>query len=93
MDNILFKSWAGLVRETAYRDIQREIYVSGNFPQAILAGGEYYQAFRYDHNEIQMTTDGGVMWRGIPLIRITGNRVMVAWVLEEMILPKPGEGV
>ena len=91
MDNILFKSWAGLVRASAYRDLQREMYVSGNFPQAILAGGECYQAFRYDDREIQLTTDGGVLWRGVPLIRITGNKAMVVWAMEEMTLPQPVE--
>ena len=92
MDDVLFKSWAGLVTATAYRDIQREIFVSGNFPQAVLAGGEYYQAFRYDYKEIQLTTDGDILWRGIPLIRITGNRAKVVWSMEDMTLPKIDQG-
>ena len=92
MNDIEFKCWAGLVRAKAYRDIQRSIFVTGQFPQAILAGGEYYQAFRYDIAEIQLTTDGGVLWRGVPLIRITGNKTMVVWAMEEMTLPQPVEG-
>ena len=89
----LRESWMEVVRAKVYRDIQRNIYVTGQFPLAIIAGGEYQYAFLCDTQDLQLTTDGGRLWRGVPIIACgRHNKVSVVWVMEDIDLPEPPEG-
>lgn len=93
MDKQLFSAWSELVKAKVYRDIQREMYISGSFPEAIIAGGEYQFAFIEDTREIQHTVDGGYLWRGVPLIMCGAvNGVKVIWHMEDIDLPEPPKG-
>lgn len=88
-----FSAWAGYIRAKTYRDIQRWMYVTGQVPQAIIVGGEYQYAFMDDAREIQRITDGGVLWRGVPLIRSGARaKVSVVWSMEDLELPQPPKG-
>ena len=89
----LIDAWEGFVREKVYRDIQRNIYVTGQFPLAIIVGGEYQYAFLCDAKDLQLTADGGSLWRGIPIIACgRHNKVSVVWAMDDIDLPKPPEG-
>jgi hypothetical protein len=86
-------AWEGFVREKVYRDIRRNMYVMGQFPLAIIVGGEYQYAFLCDTQDIQLTTDGEKLWRGVPIIACgRHNKVSVVWAMDDIDLPKPPEG-
>ena len=90
----LFRAWAGCVRSKTYRDVQERIYVTGQTPEAIIVGGEYRLAFMDDYREIQRTPDGGLLWRGVPLIRGGPvDKVLVVWNMEALELPVWKESV
>ena len=88
-----FSIWANYIKAIVYRKIQKCIFVTGQYPQAIIAGGEYQYAFVDVAREIQRTTDGGILWRGIPLIRSGPHaKVSVVWNMEDLNLPQPPKG-
>lgn len=92
MNREQFAVWATAVRMKVHNDIQREIYISGQFPQAIIVGGEYQYAFIADRQEFQLTAEGGYLWRGIPLIRSGAhNKVSVVYAMEDIVVPLPPE--
>lgn len=92
MNREQFAVWATAVRAKVHNDIQREIYISGQFPQAIIVGGEYRYVFFADDRELQCTVDGGHLWRGVPLIRSGAhNKVTVVWAMEDIAVPPPPE--
>lgn len=91
MSNELFHAWAGGVRAKTYRDIQEKMHVTGQTPEAIIAGGKYQYAFMDD---CRRTTDGGFLWRGVPLIRSGSiDKVLVVWSMEVLEMPHWKEGV
>ena len=90
MDNQQFHAWAKNIRDILYRDIKNLMYKNGEHPKAIIAGGEYQYALMDDYRDIQRTADGGILWRGIPLIRCGYvEKVVVVWSMEDIDLPKP----
>ena len=89
----LRESWMEVVQAKVYRDIQRSVFTMGLFPVAIIVGGEYQYAFLCDAQGLQLTTDGGRLWRGVPIIACgRHNKVSVVWAMEDIDLPKPPEG-
>lgn len=93
MNNYLWGGWAKNVREALYRNIQTRAYMTGEYPDAILSGGEYAYAIMDDYRDIQHTTDGGYLWRGIPLIRCGGlNCVKLVWKMDDVALPESPKG-
>lgn len=93
MDNQAFGAWANYIRAKVYRDIQRSMYVTGEFPLAIIAGGEYQYVFMCDGKETQRAVDGSILWRGVPIIRCGAyNKVSVVWSMEDISLPQPDGG-
>lgn len=90
MNRMLFSTWANLVKAKVDKDICEGIYVTGEAPAAIIAGGEYQYVFMTDHEEIQLTTDGNTLWRGVPLFRCGRvNGVKVVWAMEDVEVPEP----
>ena len=90
MTKEVFTDWADRVKDTVYSYIKRRMYMNGEFPAAIIAGGEYQYVFMDNPREIQLTTCGMMLWRGVPLIRCGGlSKVIVAWNMEEIKLPEP----
>ena len=85
--------WSKDIVETVYRNIRSDMYKSGKTPKAIIAGGEYQYAFMDNDMELQRTVDGGLLWRGIPLIRSGPvNGVKVVWDMDNIDLPEPPKG-
>ena len=94
MTKEVFLDWADRVKNTVYQNIKRRMYMTGEFPASIIAGGECQYVFMDNPMEIQYTSDGNMLWRGVPLIRCGGhNKVIVAWNMEEIELPQPPNGV
>ena len=92
MTNEEFIAWADRVKNTVYHDIQRRMYMNGEFPAAIIAFGECQYVFMDNPMEIQYTTSGMMLWRGVPVIRSGGHKkVIVVWNMEEIKLPESKE--
>ena len=90
MTNQQFTAWAKNIRDIVYRDIRTIMYETGKIPKAIIAGGEYQYAFMDEHMELQLTADGGMLWRGVPLIRSGAvNKVKVVFDMHDLDLPQP----
>lgn len=88
MDNYVFHGWAKNVRETLYHNIQMNIYRTGEYPEAIIAGGEYAYAIMDDYKDIQHTVNGGYLWRGISFFRCSGlNGVKLVYKMCDVDLP------
>lgn len=93
MNNRQFSAWSKNIVETVYRNIRSIMCQTGKEPEAIIAGGEYQYAFMDNYMEVQRTVDGGILWRGIPLIRSGPiNGVKVVWNMTDLDLPKPPKG-
>lgn len=94
MTKEVFIYWADRVKDTVYQNIKRRMYMTGEFPAAIIASGECQYVFMDNPGEIQYTSDGMMLWRSVPLIRCVGdNKVIVAWNMEEIKLPEPPKEV
>lgn len=90
MTNQQFSAWSENIRDIVYRNIRTIMYKSGKTPEAIIAGGEYQYVFMDDYRDLQRTIDGGMLWRGIPLIRSGAvNKVKVVWDMNDLDLPQP----
>ena len=93
MNNKEFSVWANYIKAIICRKVQECIFVTGEYPKAIIAGGEYQYVFMDNREEIERTIDGGMLWRGIPLIRSGAlEKVQVVWNMEEVDLPQPPKG-
>ena len=90
MTKEVFTDWADRVKDMVYQNIKRRMYMTGKFPAAIIACGECQYVFMDSPMEIQYTSDGMMLWRGVPVFRSGGhNKVIVAWDMEEIKLPEP----
>ena len=93
MTKEVFQDWSDRVKDTVYQNIKRRMYMTGEFPAAIIAGGECQYVFMDNPGELTRTTDGMTLWLGVPLIRCGGeSKVIVAWNMEEIKLPEPPKG-
>lgn len=69
MDKIQFQEWASKVRATLRRKIHEYVCYTGEYPEAIIAGGEYAYAIMDDRREFSHSVDGRDLWSGIPFLR------------------------
>lgn len=90
MDNLAFQAWAKIIRETIWKAIKDVIYQKGEYPEAIIAGGEYAYAIMDDVREIHRTADGGYLWRGITFLRCSAvQEVKIIYDMADVSLPDP----
>jgi len=93
MNNAEFTAWSRYVKSDLLDYIHNHTLIKGEYPEAIIAGGEYMHAIMADPMDIQFTIDGGYLWRGIPFIRCSGlNGVKLVWRMDDVILPEPPKG-
>lgn len=73
MSDIKYRIWEKGVLATLDQEIHNFIYRTGYYPTAILAGGVYFHAIRSDFQSIQESLYFNLLWKGIPLIRCSGD--------------------
>lgn len=89
MNNIEFNEWTAAVRAQLQRAIHEYVARTGEYPVAILAGGEYVVAIHRDPERRNFyTVDDTPVWRGIPFVRCSLiNKVVLVGNMEEIALP------
>lgn len=73
MTDIKYDIWVKDVIANLNQHVHYFTYKNGYCPSAILAGGEYFHAIRSDFPSIQESLYFNLLWKGIPLIRCSGD--------------------
>lgn len=93
MDNIQFQQWAKTVRATLRGKIHEYLCHTGEYPEAIIAGGEYAYAIMEDRRDFYHVADGSYLWCGIPFLRCGSvQKVKIVEKMADVDLPDVPKG-